>query len=248
MFKAELEDISVLKDSIQAISNLISEGLFNVKESGLELIAADPAMVALVDFKLSKKAFKSFEFEKEEQIGLSIERLNSILRRASVQDQVFLSLEENSFTITLKGSAIRTFSLPLLKIDQEDVPATDQLTFKIYADIKTKSLSRGIGDASIVGDALSLSADSEKITLEAEGDSSKTKFILQKGTDEILDIQGEASKSMFSLDYLNKMIKAEKLSDTVRLNLGNNFPLRLEFKVPDKLQLSFILAPRIEGE
>jgi len=55
-------------------------------------------------------------------------------------------------------------------------------------------------------------------------------------------------KSIFSLDYLNKVIKAKKLSDTLTLHLGDDFPLKIDFKVPDKLELSFILAPRIEEE
>ena len=248
MFKAELEDASVLKDSIQAISNLINEGLFRIKENGIELLAADPAMVALVDFKLSSRSFSSYNFEKEEEVGLSIEKLNSILRRASARDKIVLSLEENAFSIILKNGATRKFSLPLLRIDKEEVPATDQLTFKTQVDLKTSALNNGIGDASIIGDALTIKIDQNTLTLESEGDSSKAKFVLQKGSDEILDIQGESSKSMFSLDYLTKMIKAEKLSDTVKLYMGDNFPLKMEFKVPDKVELSFILAPRIEEE
>ncbi|MFT4868337.1 MAG: DNA polymerase III sliding clamp (beta) subunit (PCNA family), partial [Candidatus Nanohaloarchaea archaeon] len=41
---------------------------------------------------------------------------------------------------------------------------------------------------------------------------------------------------------------AKKLSDTLQLRLGNDFPMRLNFEVPDKARLSFVLAPRIEED
>jgi hypothetical protein len=53
---------------------------------------------------------------------------------------------------------------------------------------------------------------------------------------------------MFSLDYLSKMIGAKKLSDTVTVKMADEFPVRLEFEIPDEANLSFVLAPRIEED
>ena len=43
------------------------------------------------------------------------------------------------------------------------------------------------------------------------------------------------------------MIKASKISDNVKLKLGNDYPLRMEFK-GDKASLTMILAPRVSEE
>jgi len=56
------------------------------------------------------------------------------------------------------------------------------------------------------------------------------------------------AQSMFSLDYLSKMIKAKKLSNTVNISLGADFPMRMEFQAPENVELGFILAPRIEED
>jgi len=61
-------------------------------------------------------------------------------------------------------------------------------------------------------------------------------------------LEGTEASSMFSLDYLSKMIKGKSLSDNVAVRLGDDFPMRLEFVVPDKADLSFVLAPRIEED
>lgn len=255
MFSGEIEEIKLLNDSFQAISNLISEGIFQLKEDGIKLTAADPAMVALVDFKIYKDAFSSYQIEDEQKIGLSIERLYSILRRASAGESLQLETneEDNKLNVTLKDGATREFSLPLLSLDEDDIPSKGDLDFAIRTNLDVSALSKGVGDAAVVGDSLTISADGEALLIESEGDSSGVRFKLEKGSESLLDLKvlkedvGQI-KSIFSLDYLNKIIKAKKLSDTVTLQLGDDFPLKVDFKVPDKLELSFTLAPRIEEE
>mgnify|MGYP000580150143 CR=1 FL=1 len=247
MFKAELEDIKPFKDSLQAISNLITEGQFQIDEEGLKLKAADPAMVSLVDFKLLKDSFSSFEIDEKTQIGLNLEKMYSILRRAKSSDKLEFSLsDESKFVMKITNGSTRTFSLPVLNIDEE-APETSQLDFNVTADFKSSTISRGIGDVAIIGESVTIEADSDSITLKAEGDNTDAEFNIEKGSDGLMDIESDGkAKSMFSMDYLKKMIKAEKLSDTVKMSLGNDFPMRLDFEIPDKLKLGFILAPRIE--
>ena len=44
------------------------------------------------------------------------------------------------------------------------------------------------------------------------------------------------------------MMNAGKLSDNVEIFFNQDYPLKLEYKVMDKLLLSFILAPRVEND
>jgi hypothetical protein len=44
------------------------------------------------------------------------------------------------------------------------------------------------------------------------------------------------------------MIQAAKLADRVEIHFDDNYPLRLDYKVIDKLSMSFILAPRVEND
>ena len=41
--------------------------------------------------------------------------------------------------------------------------------------------------------------------------------------------------------------KAGDLADTVKINLGNDIPVKLDFKA-ENVNLTFLLAPRIESE
>ena len=42
------------------------------------------------------------------------------------------------------------------------------------------------------------------------------------------------------------MIKAGKISETASIQMGRDFPMKIEFVKPDKLSMGFVLAPRVE--
>ncbi|MBT5343080.1 hypothetical protein HOL59_05855, partial [Candidatus Woesearchaeota archaeon] len=55
-------------------------------------------------------------------------------------------------------------------------------------------------------------------------------------------------KAKFSLEYLKKMIAGSKLSDKVSVHFNTDYPMKVEYKIVDRLALSFILAPRVDND
>ncbi|MEE9594887.1 MAG: hypothetical protein V3V92_05750, partial [Candidatus Hydrothermarchaeales archaeon] len=55
------------------------------------------------------------------------------------------------------------------------------------------------------------------------------------------------AKSMFSIEYLKDMIKASDVASSVKLSLGENIPIKIDFLSPSA-RLTFLLAPRIESD
>lgn len=250
MFKAELEEVSLIKDSMKTISDLISEGLFQLTEDGVKLIAADPAMVALVDFKMEEEVFEEYELDEETKVGLNLENFYSILRRANSDDTITFSVQEegSKFEIKMENSSTRNFSLPILNLSEDDIPSTDNLDFNVTAELETSVLENAIKDALVVGDSVTISSNGSNLQIAAEGDQSNVDFTIEDGSEGIMSIEGTEASSMFSLDYLNSMVGAKKISDVMELRLGDDFPARLNFEVPEKARLSFVLAPRIEED
>ncbi len=246
-FKAVIDEPELLKESVSALSNLLSEAVFKVSKSGMELRAMDAANVAMVDMKLLASAFRTFEVDKEIEIAVNLSDLSSILRRSRGTESITLELKDNQLQIELKGSTKRTFNIPLLDIKQEQkVPS---LEFPVSIKIKTEAIEDGISDAEIVGDAVSLEADPDSFVMKADGNGRRAELRIEKGNDLIVELKAKDHvKSIFPLDYLKKFVKAAKLSKEATLHLGNEYPMRIDFKVLDKIQLSFILAPRIESE
>ena len=246
-FKATLTEPDILKDSINAISALITEGKFVLKKDGIELQAMDSANVAMVDLKLLSSAFKEYSVSDEIELGVNIADLTSVLKRAKSSDELTLSLEENQLMVYLSGKVKRSFNIPLLDIRGESkIPS---LEFPVSIELKTGVIDDGISDAEIVSDAVVFEADPDGFKMRAEGDSRKTELKIENGNEELIKLEAKDHvKSIFPIDYLKKFSKASKLSDTVVLHLGTDYPMRLDYRKTDMIQLSFVLAPRIENE
>ncbi len=249
IFKATLSDPSLLINSVSTIAELIDEGLFKITKEGITFVAADRAMVAVVDFSLSASAFEQFEIDNDQSMGLNVGHLLSVLRRASGSDKLSISLEDSKLEIVIKGESRRKFVVPLLELSQEEVPPINQLEFATKVEIKPDVLQSGIDDAEIVSDSVLFETSPGKFVMRAEGDVSRAELELENGNAALISLTATGDvKSRYPLDYLKKMVKASKIADSVSLEFGQDYPMKIGFKSGDKASLKFVLAPRVSDE
>lgn len=246
MFKATLADVNLMRDSVATISEIIDEGIFKITKRGISFIAADRAMVAVVDFFIAASAFEKYELDAEQGIGLNILNFLSVIKRAGSGDKITFELKGAKLHVLIEGASKRRFVVPLLDLSDEEIPPVDQLAFKSKAQMKSDVLKNGIDDADIIGDSVILQTTPTMFGMIAEGDISKAELELEKGNEALVALNAAApTKSRYSLEYLKKMVKAAKLSDSVTLEQGTDYPLRMGFAAGDKARISFILAPRV---
>ena len=236
-----LERPKILSDVISIISELVTEVRIKVNEEGLSIIAIDPANVALVSFVLPKTAFSAFEAG-EEELGVSLDSLKSVLRRSGVGSSVILQTQDNLLKVEIHDKIKREFSLALINIDQEE-KTMPSLEFACKVEMNSLDLNEAVEDCSVVADACSFVIEEGKFRIEAKGlHSSKSTF-----SGDEAKIEGEKGKSKYSLEYLQKFARTCKLVDKVRLNFADDYPLKIEF-IGDSFELAFVLAPRVETE
>lgn len=248
MFNITLTKTDLLKNSVPIIAEILDEGIFKVDNNGLSLLSPDRSMIAVVNFKLLSSAFEDFKAEGEELLGLNLSNLVAIIKRIAPDDKVTLKKDEKSnvLEIILEGRGRRKFDIPLLDISSEK-PPVDQLEFKGKIELDSSVLEEGISDADIVDDSVVFESAKDGFKMWAKGDVSSTQLELKKGDNGLLKIDSaEQVRSRYPLEYLKKMIKAAKLAKQVSIEFGTDYPMRIKFKDIDKLNLSFILAPRVE--
>ena len=61
--KLTLAEPTYLKESINIISDLVNEARFKINKDAMELVAMDPANVAMISFKLPSSAFSQLEID-----------------------------------------------------------------------------------------------------------------------------------------------------------------------------------------
>jgi len=244
-----LADPTLIKDSVGVISDLVNEARFKITKDGLELVAMDPANVAMVIYKLLSSSFTEYDIEKEQEIAVNLTNFKQILRRVGASDILTLEVtEDNKRHIQIKGGTTRTFSLPLIDIEEKE-QRIPNLTFPIAITTNSTVLNDAVADADIVAESLTFAAEPEKLTISAEGDLSKAHIEIKNTEETKIKSETPAKvKAKYSIEYLKKMINASKLTTDVSIFFNQDYPLKLEYKIVDKLLLSFILAPRVEND
>lgn len=243
-----LADPALLKDSISVISDLVTEARFNVSKEGLELTAMDPANVAMVKFKLLSSSFTEFDLEENQKICVNLTNLKQVLRRAGASDFVTLEVAENKLKIQLRGKTTRTFSLPLIELEEKE-QRVPNLEFPLSINTHSSVLNDAISDADIIAESVTFAADQDKFSISAEGDLSKADIDIKPSENTTISSDTTARvKAKYSIEYLKKMMNGGKLASDVTLQFNQDYPLKVEYKVVDKLLLSFILAPRVEND
>ena len=247
--KLTLAEPKYLKDSISIISELITEARFTVTSQSMKLVAMDPANVAMVIFELFSSSFTEYSLENDTEFSINLNYFKQILKRAGSSDTLTLELKENKLNIILKGSSKRRFSMSVLETDDKEqkVPT---LQFAASITVPCAMLTNVVEDAAVINaDSISFVSDDKKASFLAESDLNKVDIDLEPSDEvTIKNEAGETVKAKYSIEYLKKMVSGAKLSETVRINFGKDYPLKLEYVSVDKVKLEFVLAPRVEND
>lgn len=238
----KIESPKILADVFGIISELVSEVRLKASmEQGLGIVAIDPANVALVSFKIPASSFSAFEASNE-TIGVSLDSLKNVLRRVSTGSSLVMKTEDNLLKIEIHDKITRTFSLALIEIESEEkqVPS---LEFSSKIELNSADFSDAVEDCAIVADSCSFIVKEGKFAIEAKGlNSARNEFSIDEAR-----IEGGDSRARYSLEYLQKFVKGAKISEKVKVNFSEDYPLKLEFRT-EKIELVFVLAPRVENE
>jgi proliferating cell nuclear antigen len=236
-----------LKEPVMIISELVNEVVIKADSDKIEIVAMDPANVAMVVFRLLSSSFIEYEVDGEEEIGVNLDNLKQILKRAKPSDTIALETSESKMRVELKGSANRVFNLSLINLDEQKQRIPD-LNFSSIIEMPSPLFDDAIEDVSVVADVVSLVAENGRFSIEANGNLSNAKVHFT-GEDYAKVTSGDGvSKSNYSLEYLKKIIKGSKLSEKMAVYFSTDYPIKIEYKVIDKLSLSTILAPRVSND
>jgi proliferating cell nuclear antigen len=246
--KLTLAEPKYLRDSVIIISELVNEVRFKITPQAVELVAMDPANVAMVIYKLFSSCFTEYDVKKGTEIAINLINLKQILKRANPTDMLTLELTtDNKLQIQMKGPSTRTFSIPIIDIEEKE-QKIPELNFSMVITTPCSVFNSAIEDADIVAESVTFIADDKKFVVQAEGDLSKAKIEIKGDDTKIVAHTKDTVKAKYSIEYLKKMLGGSKLSDSVDISFNKDYPLKLEYKVVDRIMLGFILAPRVESD
>ncbi|MEN6610026.1 MAG: DNA polymerase sliding clamp [Methanoregulaceae archaeon] len=245
MLKATI-DAEVFKESIDAISALVTECRLRISENGFTARAVDTANVAMVSLELRKEAFDSFAGT-EAEIGLDIAKLKNIFGMMSGILTIELPENANKLQVSVQGYRYSITLLDTNTIRKE--PNMPKLELPGKIGITGNDLNSAIKAAAIISDKIAMGIDPAKATffLVAEGDTDHIRREFTK--DELKSLSLVEARSLFSIDYLKDMGKVMSKSEAVEIHLGIDHPVRFSFDIANGGgHVEYLLAPRIEAD
>lgn len=243
MFKLVLSDPSIFKTSFDAISSIVDEVQIEVDSDGLRLNAIDRSHITYVHLELKESLFDIYECDKPMKLNLDTEELMKVLKRSKSDDVMELTVDAGSLVLTFEGSVKKTFKVKLIDLEY-DAPTPPQIEYPVELSMPISTLKETIQDIEIVADRVAFSVDADNLTLTAVGDFADAEVEYLHGEQISEDV-----RSIFAIENIKEMLKAEKFADKTYVQLGDDMPLTLVLELlNDEGELSFLLAPRIEEE
>jgi len=249
MFRSEI-NAGLLKSSVDTVSVLVDECKVRLDEEGLSIKAVDPANVGMVEMDIPADSFESYDAD-DELLGLNLVRFQDITGMANKGDTVVMELDEETRKLLIRIDGLR-YTLSLIDPDSiHQEPNVPDLDLPGNVILPGREIRRGVKAAGMVSDhmAFGVSDEEDSFYMSAEGDTDDVRVDL-RGDDVIeLETGGETAQSLFSLDYLDSMAKAIPNDAQVEVEVGDDYPVKMNFEVSGgEAKVTYLLAPRIENE
>jgi len=245
MFKAKVK-MEVLREVVEVISTLVSEVKLSVSKDGVDVKAVDPSHVAMLVLKLNRSAFEEFTGEATD-IGLDIEKIKEVLRLSKPGDVLDLQYDGGKSKLVVSvGKLTRHMGV----VDPAGItdPKVPNVNPPGTVKVKTEELRQGIRGSESVSDHVTLELTPDHFTMHSEGETDRVDLKIPKDALPELSVK-EPVKSMYPLDFFSNMVKSISTDEVVTLHVGNEYPLKIEFKIAGgKGEGSFLLAPRVEED
>ncbi len=248
-FKIVLAEPAYLKDSINVIKDMITEARITVTKTKMEITATDPANVAMVIWKLLSSVAVEWIVKKQFSFAINIEHLHSLLKNCKANDLIEITnhqSETDKLIVCLKGKSRREYSIEVIELEDK-INTIPTLKFEGKITMPSTMLEEQIREANNTADSVIFEVTKKGFEIKAESDYNKLR-ISNPNNDEVSIKSDSEFKTKYSTEYLLKFVGCKKLCDTAILEFNKDYPLKVSYKLLDKLSFEWILAPRVSDD
>ena len=193
--------------------------------------------------------FSLYAVEDIESVTVSIEDIHNLLKLTNKTDVLFLEVNDPYLVakVESKNGNTRVFEF-VLPSEPITSPTPPHAEFPSIFEVDVGVLKQSVKDIKIIGtDLFKFALNKDMLTLTSDNDvATKYANTIQVLTEKESD---EPISAGFTLNYVEQMLKFDKISKTVELKFGNNFPLFYTFRDESMgVSVNGMIAPRIPTE
>jgi proliferating cell nuclear antigen len=242
-----------LYEIFNAVSGIVSETRIRITPEELGLTALDGSHICLVDLHLKKEDCDVFECKKEHELGINLQDLTKILKRAKANDQLtIIDGKDKKLALSLKtenAKKERKFTMACIDIEYEpiDMKTIMEMEFHNSLTFNLTTLTEAMADAELFGDVLTIHSTPDLLRFTSEGTMGDMEYVIEKEEFQSSELT-ENTEGGYSIQYLKNILKILSLKSIGELKLKSDHPFLLKLALFNNSSILYMLAPRVEED
>jgi proliferating cell nuclear antigen len=238
--------LPALRELTNITKSLSPEVKLSLTEKGIDIKTVDTSHVAMLIIHMDKAAFPVYHVEPT-SIGLDLEKMASVLRLASPESQIKLSIEKERLVVKIGNITRQMTIIDPTGLHDPKIPSFSPTT---TLKMKVADILQAIRGSESISDAVTFVADSALgFTIHSEGEQDKIDSHFTASDLSAFVTEEGVTKSMYPLDFLASMVKVMPVEAEVTIGFSTAYPMRAEFTFADgNGTASFMLAPRVSED
>jgi DNA polymerase III sliding clamp (beta) subunit (PCNA family) len=234
--------VDVLRKYVDLIGAINDDIIFEVDGNGMSVTSVDKSRVAMINAKINPDAFGLLPDEPT-KFAVDLVKFRRAINLGKKDDTVAITTEDG--TLRLKIGTNLSMTIRQLPIDRINTPRIPDIAYKSEFGIQASELSRIVKATDGVAPALTFKITHKEITLSAEGDTDSVSMSMDNENIEFLEPSEEGYASTVGLEYLQAISKVMSGSDTVKIQLAQDYPVTFALDTGD-IDATYVIAPRID--
>lgn len=258
------EKIHKLIEIFKVIKNLSSHCTLYCKEEYIYIQTMDGSHVCLLDIKIMKNWFDSYEIKECETVSFSSSIIVKILSLFIPKTKLVIQTTSRGDYLNIEliypDNIEKTFEIPLMEIDQEYLE-TGENDYAIEFSMKTKLLDKYTNEMMLFGEILQLKCVNDNIYMSS-GDQVNGNYKVKIPHENLEEFTVEEDLKMavkVDLKYISFISKFYSVFKTINIKADSQYPMKFyvnesssivtkEGNDENALQLTYYIAPKMEDD
>tara|TARA_B100001059_G_scaffold164398_1_gene163914 strand:- start:11 stop:778 length:768 start_codon:yes stop_codon:yes gene_type:complete len=248
----DTQKADIFSQLFQPIKSFTESINIHFKRDEVFVQCMDGGMIMIMIFAIPASWFSTYEIDEPETLGINTSMLSKVL---SIKDksqgiELDTSVEEDHLFVKFPTNNMmfeKTFNIPLIQLETDllEIPDMDySADFSLTSVVFTNMIQQ----LKQFGESMHIDCTEEFIELISESieyGKMKTHIPIQD-LDEYSIEEGKSITGSFALKNLSLICMYHKISKMMDISISDSYPLRIQSKIDDVLNISFYIAPRIE--
>ena len=241
--KLELYNPSIFKDVFDCISHIVDECKLEFDNLGMRINALDKSHIVFISLEFKYHLFDTYEVPNPESVFIDTLQFLNVLKRCKNDNVLKMETNDNNLILTFEGDATKTYHIRLIDNEYE-TPKPPAIVPPVKVNAPSNLIKDTLSDMELFSENFKISVDEDYIRLFTDGQIGDTEMKYLHGAN-----IAEYVKSSYSIDKVKDIFRCSKLSEEVELDIGNDMPIVITFRlVTGDGLVSFLLAPRLEEQ